>query len=181
IHTVVSPDINYSYLPENNRILGAYWANKIWIPYAGKKAAGESGVEIKSGNSGVFEPKSNGGGNSTFRYALVIDDIETVLPSGFDLHSLNLEETRPAAVHFPVTIDPRNRPSPDLAKFADMRLLLESTHINFQAQFLGGALATQRGVSLWHRGTLDKVLYEHGTEPFRVSNLYAGLLMLRQR
>ncbi|EEQ99894.1 hypothetical protein Pmar_PMAR006569 [Perkinsus marinus ATCC 50983] len=183
IHTVVSPDINYSYLPENNRILGAYWANKIWIPYAGKKTTMGSGGggELKSGNSGVFEPKSNGGINSTFRYALMIDDIETVLPSTFDLHSLNLEETRPAAVHFPVTIDPRNRPSQDLAKFADMQLLYQLTLIRFQSQFFGAVLSTQRGVSLWHRGTLDKVLYEHGTEPFSVSNLYAGLLMLRQR
>ncbi|KAF4669734.1 hypothetical protein FOL47_002384 [Perkinsus chesapeaki] len=179
IHTVVSPDINYSYLPENNRILGAYWANKIWIPYAGKKAAAASGM--KTGSSGVFESKSEGSPNVTFRYALIVDDIETVLPSTFDLRSLNLGESKPAAVHFPVTIDPRNRPTEDLAKFADMRLMLQCAHINLQANLLGGALSTQRGISLWHRGALDKVLYEHGTEPFAVCGIFAGLLMLRQR
>ncbi|KAF4752437.1 hypothetical protein FOZ62_015574, partial [Perkinsus olseni] len=69
----VSPDVNYAYLPEDNKAMAIYWANKSWIPSVLRWA----------------NPQENR--NSAFRYAMLITDADSnddfMLPVALDLNT----------------------------------------------------------------------------------------------
>ncbi|KAF4665833.1 hypothetical protein FOL46_003447 [Perkinsus olseni] len=75
LRRVVSFNINYAYLPEDNPVVALHWANKVWIPAVAKRHS----LENKD------EPK-----RALYRYALVVNDFDGVderdLPRVFNSH-----------------------------------------------------------------------------------------------
>ncbi|KAF4724337.1 hypothetical protein FOZ62_031591, partial [Perkinsus olseni] len=75
LRRVVSFNINYAYLPEDNPVVALHWANKVWIPAVSKRQS----LENKD------EPK-----RALYRYALVVNDFDGVderaLPEVFNSH-----------------------------------------------------------------------------------------------
>ncbi|KAF4663625.1 mRNA (2'-O-methyladenosine-N(6)-)-methyltransferase [Perkinsus chesapeaki] len=157
LRRTVSFNINYAYLPEDNPVVALHWTNKVWIPAVAKRHSLEKG---------------EGSRRASYRYALVIDDIDGVneytLPTVFDSQC---REHNEAGIQL-VVLPPVAMEDPQTTKTAWMMddFLIKLENIRGMAlQSMTGSMITTptKSICLWDRISLYEAAAE-ATGPQRV-------------
>ncbi|KAF4669735.1 hypothetical protein FOL47_002385 [Perkinsus chesapeaki] len=143
IQDSVSPDINYAYLPEDNKSMAIYWANKSWVPSVLRYA----------------NPQENR--NSAFRYALLITDADSdddlMLPVALDLNTQDYRRHGIKVVWYMPTV--RGVSNMPLVTMEDY-MVKQRAIMSFTQEKLGGSCVVTplKSVMLWDRAALHRTL-----------------------
>ncbi|KAF4748047.1 hypothetical protein FOZ62_014837 [Perkinsus olseni] len=147
LQDTVSPDINYAYLPEEDKAIAVHWANKYWISSQVRR------YNVSSG--GVKVP--------SFRYALVIDDVDGVddllLPTSMELDTKSISSAGNNVVWFPSTVRPTIQ-GQGQSVWVDDYLLKADAIVSLTQQKLGrsAVVVPQKSVCLWDRKALFETM-----------------------